>query len=214
MYNGYNNRKEKQVMKKISALLCSLAAVFALVGCSKGTKVSAEEFAAKAAQIQEKTYSSAVIEFDIDIESDYSGEKDSFKKEGKIEVTFEGTKAKAASDEDAKVLKYLDMYFDEKMVDVIGELAHQSDYYKASGVEVKTQYYVDPFGFTMEGSGSYEKAGKGSGSVSCDLYIRFNDYGWVDHLEMEFEAKGTSIYEGVSYSSSEKTNVEFSVEYK
>ena len=201
-------------MKKISALLCSLAAVFALVGCSKGTEVSAEDFAAKAAQIQEKTYSSAVIEFDIDTESDHNGEKDSFKKDGKIEVTFEGTEAKAGSNEDAKVLDRLDMYFDEKMVDVIGEIAGQSDYYKALGVDVKTQYYVDPFGFTMEGSGSYEKAGEGSGSVSCDLYIRFNDYGWVELVDMEFEAKGTSIYEGVSYSSSEKMNVEFSVEYK
>ena len=201
-------------MKKISALLCSLAAVFALVGCSKGTKVSAEEFATKAAQIQEKSYSGAVIKFDIDVESEHNGEKDNFKKDGKIEVTFDGLKPVAANDEDAKVLKQIKTYFGQNMVKTIDEIKEGATYYAAMGVEVKTQYYVDPFGYSMEGSGKYEKAGEGSGSVSCDMYIRFNEYGWVDLLEVEFEAEGKSTYNEVTYTSTEKSNIEFSVEYK
>lgn len=201
-------------MKKISALLCSLAAVFALVGCSKGTKVSAEEFSAKAAQIEEKSYSGAVIKFDIDVESDHNGEKNNFKKDGEIEVTFDGLTPVAANEEDAKVLKQIKTYFGQNMVKTVADINEGSTYYAAMGVEVKTQYYVDPFGFSMEGSGKYEKAGEGSGSVSCDMYIRFNEYGWVDLLEVEFEAEGKSTYEGVTYTSTEKSNIEFSVEYK
>ena len=50
-------------MKKFTTLVMSMAAVFALTACGKGSKVSEEQFKEKANAVEAHQYSSASVKY-------------------------------------------------------------------------------------------------------------------------------------------------------
>lgn len=206
-------------MKKISALLCGLAAVFALAGCSsKGTEVSAEEFETKAKAIEAHTYTGCTIKYDIDYVEKETGEEDTTVDEsGKIELTwsedeFEGETSSKAAQQAA-------MYVNTGLENFVKEFNQQQARYKNEGHNVKSEliYYVDPLGVELKVDCDFEGEEEGAKmkvNAEIEAYAEFNEYGYLVKLEEDMDVESSSTYKGVQYSVVMKGSIEISIEYK
>lgn len=206
-------------MKKASLFVCSLAAVFALAGCSsKGTEVSAEDFETKAKALEAHEYTGAVVKYDIDMTVKETGEEDeSIKESGSLEFTWSQGEFEAETG-DSEAKKEVANFLNDGLADYVQQFNKQAEQYKGTeGIDVSVKYYVDPLGVEVKISGSGESEFEGmkeKASAKIECYAEFNEYGYVVKLEESYDIKGEMKAGGQTYEFSTEGSVKVTVEYK
>ena len=203
-------------MKKITTLVMSMTAVFALTACGKGSKVSEEQFKEKANAVEAHQYSSATVKYSYSSVTKTEGEDD--KKDegnGTIEFTFsDGKWSTTSSDKYASEVKY---YVGANVKDLLAaqdlSAALSGD---AEGVESKMTYYTNPLGIEYSTKGSYESD---SFKMSIDEkgYYAFDKYGFLTKVEssgtnseeMNVSALGVTVASKATVTSKENITISY-----
>ena len=215
-------------MKKVTALVMGLTAVFALTACNnKGTEVKAEDFQKKAAAVEEHQYSEATIKWSYyseisspDFTALMAGKTDAENKvtkeddKGETKVTFSNGEW-TTSDKNENALMFVTLLQgnlkDINLSEYTSGLSAQADHL---GVKSEVKYYTNPLGIEINANGTYADAETGTGSLKMSAYVAFDKYGYVTKVEETVKSSGTAKYGEVSYSSSMDIKLSATVSYK
>ena len=166
-------------MKKTSLTLLAVAGI-ALCACS-GSKVSAEKFAEEANKVEAHTYTEATVKYEISYDLFIS------KDEGKGEIKYtrgdDGEWTTTSEDERA------DDFVAELEVNVRG-FQPTSSTEVPDNVEMKVEYYVNPFKVVMSAKGSSESAGA-KAEVDYKGEYRFDKYGYMTYAYTDMKMETT-----------------------
>ena len=204
-------------MKKVSTLICGLAAVLALAGCSsKGKEVSAEEFKEKAQAVEAHEYSGCTIKYDVD----WKDSEKTAKESGEVEFTYDSEHGFAPQTETTAV-EVVEESFYSSISEALTSIEGQADQYSSYGVDASVKYYVEPFGLELKLKGSFDTqvqvmgiTAQVKGSVDVEGYAEFNEYGYLVKLEEKVDIKSDRTYQGSTSSYEASGKVNFTVEYK
>ncbi len=224
-FNQLGDKKTK--MKKFTTLVLGLTAVCALTACGggRGKEVSAKEFKAEAAKIEEHQYTSATLNYDITTKGKTVDEES-------IAAALLGGEIKTV-DVDEHEKGTIEYKFEDGEWTTSSDDVHASQYLETLGESLKVmvetlpdegvkgyKFFVGPFGveatLTLEPMELYDGIKAGS---SMATYSEFDKFGFVTKAE----AKATTSMD-FSASSNEKlaklgtlesiTNGNITVSYK
>ncbi len=190
-------------MKHLSKTLLALSATLILTSCG-GTKVTQEEFNKQAQAVEDHTYTSATLTYDVD--ENMAGEAK--KEKGTIKYTF-GEDGWTSEDEKAdEYMEYLTVNDKEAANGegtAMGELPE--------GVEADVTYYVNPFKIEVKLDADISSEGqtmkvKGSGTT------QFDKYGFLTSSVTNFEMSMNLEIMGNKIENESKINDKITISYK
>ena len=224
-------------MKKFTALVMGLTAVFALTACnSKGKEVKAEEFKEKSAKVEDHQYSEATIKYSYSNEYEVpnfgemfgdllgdeaeslEGETGPSKESGKGEAKFtfkDGewtTEEKELSEDiiDLVGISFKDADFDmEELTTQYESMAQQY------GIKSTLKFYVDPFGVEVTAKGDInDEETKSTGKLDVYEYVSFDKYGFLNKLNVKVNINSTVKVGEKDYTTKIISNIDATISYK
>ena len=166
-------------MKKALLTLLAITGI-ALCACS-GSKVSQEKFAEEANKVEAHTYTEATVTYDIS--HDLLLTKDEGKGEIKYTRGDDGKWTTTSEDERA------DDFVTELEANVRG-FQPTSNAEVPENVEMKVEYYVNPFKIVMSAKGSSESAGT-KADVTYKGEYQFDKYGYMTYAYTDMKIETT-----------------------
>ena len=213
-------------MKKLATLVMGMAAVCALVACnSKGTEVKAEEFQEKAAKIEGHQYSQATVKYSVKSEYKVPNFGDTGPLDDETGPLNESGEATFTFSDGEWTTK------DEKAYELVGETvgislkdadfnfaeltAEYEQMAKAYGISSSLKYFVNPFGVEFTAKGDIkDEATSSTGKLDVDEYIAFDNYGFINKLDVKADVSGSTKVGEKTYESKIFTEIHVTISYK
>lgn len=218
-------------MKKITTLVMSLTAVFALTACnSKGKEVKAEEFKEKSAKVEEHQYSEATIKYSYSSEmevpnfgemfGDLLGDDETgpLKESGKGEAKFtfkdgEWTTEEKELSED--IIDLVGISFKDADFDMEELTAQYESMAQQYGIKSTLKFYVDPFGVEVTAKGDInDEETKSTGKLDVYEYVSFDKYGFLTKLNAKVNINTTVKVGEKDYTTKIISNIDATISYK
>ena len=190
-------------MKLVKAFLLG-AALVSMTACAggKGTAISEQQFKEEAAKVQEKTYSKAVVSYNL-MSKDSSDKEQNFTQSGKLNFTFKNGSFELDANQTVPDRLSVEGY-------VGGRISELTANVPAS---YSPKYYKAPLGVSYQ----YTTGGADSGvssSTSIYGYMAFNEYGFLVKGEVGQKSKTSINVSGVKSSHSSESKSTITISYQ